>query len=62
VQPATLIRAFPDLEESTDDCPRGCTHAAEEPECGLDEAVADGRVDAERVASYRRLLASRETE
>ena len=38
--------------------PRGCTH--DEPECGLDEAVADGRTEAARVDSFRRLLASRE--
>jgi ribosome biogenesis GTPase len=60
VQPGQLIGAFPDLEELTDPCPRGCTHAAGEPECGLDDAVADGRTDAERVDSFRRLLASRE--
>jgi ribosome biogenesis GTPase len=60
VQPAQLINAFPDLEELTTTCPRGCTHGESEPECGLDEAVADGRTDAERVDSFRRLLASRE--
>lgn len=61
VDPATLIAAFTDLAAATATCPRGCTHAAGEPECGLDEAVAAGRVDAERVTSYRRVLASRET-
>jgi ribosome biogenesis GTPase len=60
VRPAHLIHAFPDLEELTDDCPRGCTHGEDAPECGLDEAVAEGRTDAERVQSFRRLLASRE--
>jgi len=60
VQPSTLINAFPDLEALTDSCPRGCTHAAGEPECGLDEAIEDGRVDRERVESFRRLLVSRE--
>ena len=60
VQPGQLIGAFPDLEELTDSCPRGCTHAAGEPECGLDDAVADGRTDAERVDSFRRLLSSRD--
>ena len=59
VDPATLIAAFGDLAAATVDCPRGCTHAAEEPECGLDLAVAEGRVDVERVASYRRVLDSR---
>jgi ribosome biogenesis GTPase len=60
VQPGQLIGAFPDLEELTDSCPRGCTHGEGEPECGLDEAVADGRTEAARVDSFRRLLASRE--
>jgi ribosome biogenesis GTPase / thiamine phosphate phosphatase len=60
VQPGQLIGAFPDLEELTDGCPRGCTHGEGEPECGLDEAVADGRTEAARVESFRRLLASRE--
>ncbi len=47
--PSTLIEAFPDLDEMTEDCPRGCTHGEDEPECGLDDAVADGEADAERV-------------
>ena len=55
-----LIDAFPDLAALTDPCPRGCTHGESEPECGLDEAVAEGRTEAARVDSFRRLLASRE--
>ena len=59
VRPEDLIEAFPDLDEMTEDCPRGCTHAEDEPECGLDVAIAAGTVDPERVASFRRLLAAR---
>lgn len=59
VQPEDLIEAFPDLEEMTEDCPRGCTHGDDEPECGLDEAVVSGQADPDRVASFRRLLAAR---
>ncbi len=59
VQPEHLIEAFPDLDEMTEDCPRGCTHGTDEPECGLDEAVDAGRADPDRVASFRRLLAAR---
>jgi ribosome biogenesis GTPase / thiamine phosphate phosphatase len=59
VQPEDLITAFPDLDEMTEDCPRGCTHGSDEPECGLDEAVASGDADPERVESFRRLLAAR---
>ena len=59
VEPQALIGAFPDLDELTGECPRGCTHGGEEPECGLDEAVVAGRADPERVESFRRLLAAR---
>lgn len=59
VQPEHLIEAFPDLDEMTEDCPRGCTHGTDEPECGLDEAVRAGEADPERVESFRRLLAAR---
>jgi ribosome biogenesis GTPase / thiamine phosphate phosphatase len=59
VQPEHLIEAFPDLDEMTEDCPRGCTHGADEPECGLDEAVRNGTADPDRVESFRRLLAAR---
>lgn len=60
VQPERLIEAFGDLDEMTDGCPRGCTHGADEPECDLDVAVADGELDVDRVTSFRRLLAARE--
>jgi len=59
VEPGHLIRAFPDLDELTEHCPRGCTHGDGEPECGLDLADNDG--DRARVESFRRLLASRES-
>jgi ribosome biogenesis GTPase / thiamine phosphate phosphatase len=58
VEPGQLIAAFEDLAAFTSTCPRGCTHAAAEPECALDAAVAEGQLDVERVASYRRLLES----
>lgn len=59
VEPQHLIGAFGDLDEMTEDCPRGCTHGADEPECGLDKAVADGLIDPDRVDHFRRLLAAR---
>jgi ribosome biogenesis GTPase / thiamine phosphate phosphatase len=62
VDPDHLIHSFGDLTESTADCPRGCTHTTGAPECGLDTAVAEGRVDDSRVRSFRRILASREAE
>ncbi|TQL67436.1 ribosome biogenesis GTPase [Nocardioides albertanoniae] len=59
VEPEKLILTFPDLGEATAECPRGCTHAAGEPECGLDAAVEAGRLDPDRVTSFRRLLEAR---
>ncbi|SDK99936.1 ribosome biogenesis GTPase [Nocardioides sp. YR527] len=59
VEPERLIVSFPDLQEATAECPRGCSHAADSPECGLDIAIEDGRLDPERVASFRRLLEAR---
>lgn len=62
VEPERLIEAFPDLDEMTEDCPRGCTHGHEEPECGLDDAIESGEADVDRVESFRRLLAARSAE
>lgn len=61
VEPGDIIGAFPDLEEQIATCPRGCTHGTGEPECGLDEAMTSDSLDPERVESFRRLLASRES-
>ncbi len=59
VSPEDLIGAFPDLAAATGPCPRGCTHGEGEPECGLDDALAEGELDPERVTSFRRLLTAR---
>lgn len=62
VDPEGVLDAFEDLVPATADCPRGCTHAEGEPGCALDAWVAEGRAGehgAERLASLRRLLASR---
>jgi ribosome biogenesis GTPase len=58
VDPRRVIHAFPDLEEGTADCPRSCSH--DEPDCALDEWVANGHADPARLASLRRLLRTRE--
>ncbi len=55
-----ILSAFGDLADAAAACPRGCTHTADEPECGLDAAVAAGEIDPRRVDSLRRLLASRD--
>lgn len=55
----SLLRGFTDLAPVIDECPRGCTHLEGAPDCELDVAIADGRLDAagvSRVESLRRLL------
>ena len=65
VQPETLLDAFADLAAVAEaDCPRGCTHLAESPDCGLDEWVAaappeETAAREARVDSFRRLLVAR---
>lgn len=56
VTPATILAAFPDLSAFTDTCPRGCNHHADAPECGLDAALEQGQLSAQRLTSFRRIL------
>ena len=61
IAPDRVVRAFPDLAEGTELCPRGCTHL--QADCALDAWVAaqddDGALRG-RLDSLRRLLRSRE--
>ncbi|SDE18285.1 ribosome small subunit-dependent GTPase A [Auraticoccus monumenti] len=59
VTPAGVVAAFPDLAASTVDCPRGCHHDSAAAGCGLDAAVAAGRLPPARVQSFRRILDAR---
>ena len=52
-----VIRAFSDLAAGAENCPRSCSH--DEPECALDDWVADGGAPVERLASLRRIMRSR---
>ncbi len=52
----SILGAFADLSEFINDCPRGCRHTADEPECALDEAVADGTLAEARLSSFRRII------
>ncbi len=60
-----VLAAFEDLDEAAEQCPRGCTHLADAPDCALDdwvEAAPDDEARATREArltSFRRVLASR---
>ena len=58
VDPANILHAFADLDAVAADCPRGCSHLPDAPDCELNEAVADGRLPAARVDSLQRLLAT----
>ena len=70
----SLLHGFPDLVESSTRCPPNCDHTGNGDDdtqrhvrgdhqvtrlCGLDRLVAAGGADPRRLASYRRLLASR---
>ncbi|KWV30907.1 GTPase [Micromonospora rifamycinica] len=59
VSAESLLHGFPDLVEGTVDCPPNCPHTPDEADCALDAWVATGKADQRRLASYRRLLASR---
>lgn len=61
VDPANILRAFTDLAVIAKECPRGCTHLPDAPDCALVEAVAEGRLGergAARLDSLQRLLAT----
>ncbi|MGV8967334.1 MAG: ribosome small subunit-dependent GTPase A [Cellulomonas sp.] len=60
-----LLAPFGDLAEVAQECPRGCTHADDAPDCLLDDWVASApdpetrAARAARLESFRRLLVSR---
>ncbi len=51
-----LLGSFPDLAAIAAECPRGCTHKADAPDCAMNEAVAAGHLSAARLDSLQRLL------
>ena len=58
VNPDNILRSFSDLLAVSENCPRGCSHLPDAPDCALNEAVAEGKLSAERVDSLQRLLQS----
>ena len=56
VNPENLLGSFTDLAAVAEDCPRGCTHLPDAPDCALNEAVEAGTLSAARVDSLQRLL------
>ncbi|MFD9895352.1 ribosome small subunit-dependent GTPase A [Amycolatopsis sp. NPDC059027] len=56
-----IVQAFEEFAEAAEECPSGCGHLGppEDPDCALDDIVAEGEARADRLLSLRRLLASR---
>jgi ribosome biogenesis GTPase len=56
-----ILRAFTDLAAIAEDCPRGCTHLPDAPDCAMNERVGAGELGEsgkQRLDSFQRLLAS----
>ncbi|PPL20157.1 ribosome small subunit-dependent GTPase A [Microterricola pindariensis] len=54
-----ILKAFTDLATIAEECPRGCTHLPDAPDCAIIEAVEAGRLGdtgAARLDSLQRLL------
>lgn len=59
VDPANILAAFTELAAIAEDCPRGCTHLADAPDCALIEAAERGELSETgraRLDSLQRLL------
>jgi ribosome biogenesis GTPase len=59
VDPANILAAFTELAAIAEECPRGCTHLADAPDCALIEAAEDGELGETgraRLDSLQRLL------
>ena len=59
VDPSNILRSFTDLAELALECPRGCTHLPDAPDCAIIEGVAAGQLGelgAERLESFQRLI------
>ena len=58
VEPDGILAGFKELDEIAVNCPRGCRHSADSPECAIDDALTAGTVRQSRVDSLRRLLSA----
>ncbi|MDP3209086.1 MAG: ribosome small subunit-dependent GTPase A [Rhodoglobus sp.] len=59
VDPANILRSFTDLAAIAQDCPRGCTHLPDAPDCAIVERVAEGELGETgklRLDSFQRLI------
>ncbi len=61
VNPDNILKSFTDLAVLAEECPRGCTHLPDAPDCAIVEAVEAGKLGEAgklRLDSFQRLLAS----
>jgi len=61
IDPANILRSFTDLAQLAENCPRGCTHLPDAPDCAIIEGVAEGKLGengAARLESFQRLIAT----
>jgi ribosome biogenesis GTPase len=59
VDVSKVLTSFPDLAAIAEDCPRGCTHMPDAPDCAMMERIGDGElgdVGRARLDSLQRLL------
>ncbi|MEP6482511.1 MAG: ribosome small subunit-dependent GTPase A [Rhodoglobus sp.] len=59
VDPANILRSFTDLARLAENCPRGCTHLPDAPDCSIIERVAAGDLGETgklRLDSFQRLI------
>jgi ribosome biogenesis GTPase / thiamine phosphate phosphatase len=59
VNPDNILRSFTDLAAIAEDCPRGCTHLSDSPDCAIVERVEAGElgtIGKLRLDSLQRLL------
>jgi len=59
IDPSNILRSFTDLAALALECPRGCTHLPDAPDCAIIEGVEEGRLGelgAQRLESFQRLI------
>jgi ribosome biogenesis GTPase len=59
IDPSNILRSFTELDELANDCPRGCTHLPDAPDCAIMEAVEKGQLGTngeKRLESFQRLI------
>jgi ribosome biogenesis GTPase len=61
IDPANILRSFTDLAALAEDCPRGCTHLPDSPDCAINEGIEAGALGERgpaRLESFQRLVAT----